>query len=64
VTSPEQVNTQLSPVLTVTVKLQDTMLFAESVPLHVTEVVPALNLDPEGGSQTVLTQLPVVTGDA
>jgi hypothetical protein len=49
-------------VLTVTWKLQDTELFAESVAVHVTVVTPAMNLEPEAGSQTVITQLPVVAG--
>jgi hypothetical protein len=50
--------------LTVTVKGQVTALFAESVAVHVTEVVPVGKREPEAGLQTVVTQLPVVVGDA
>jgi hypothetical protein len=50
--------------LTVTVKLQETLLFAESVAVQVTVVVPARKLEPEGGVQVAVTQLPVVVGSA
>ena len=48
--------------VTVTLKLQETLLCAESVPVQVTGVVPVRNCEPEGGVQTTLTQLPVVVG--
>lgn len=64
VISPGQVRVQAAPLVTVTVKPQDTALFDESVALQVTAVVPTLNVEPEGGLQTVVTQLPVVAGDA
>lgn len=47
---------------TVTEKLQDTVMFAASVPLQFTGVVPRSNEAPDGGSQTTDTQLPVVVG--
>lgn len=50
--------------LAVTVKLQETLLFAESVPEQATVVVPTGNDEPEGGSQATVTQLPVVVGAA
>ena len=56
---------QLSPqvdTLTVTEKLQDTVMSAPSVPLQFTGVVPRLNKAPDGGSQTTDTQFPVVVG--
>jgi len=53
-----------APLVTVTVKLQVTVLCDESVAVQLTVVVPKLNLEPEGGSHTVITQLPVVVGDA
>jgi hypothetical protein len=53
-----------APLVTVTVKLHPTVLFAESVAVQFTVVVPTLNLEPEGGLQTVLTQFPVVDGVA
>jgi hypothetical protein len=46
------------------VKLQVTVLFAESVPVHVTVVVPTLKVAPDGGLQEVFTQFPVVVGAA
>lgn len=49
-------------VLTVTVNGQETVLFNESVAVQVTVVVPALNPEPEGGSQVTVTQLPVAAG--
>ena len=49
---------------TVTVKLQETMLLDESIAVQVTTVVPDGKLEPEGGLQTVVTQLPVVVGSA
>jgi hypothetical protein len=64
VVSPGQFSAQAAPLVTVTVKLQVTVLFDESVAVQFTVVVPTLNLEPEGGSQTVVTQLPVVAGDA
>lgn len=53
---------QAAPLVTVTVKLQETLLFAESVAVQLTVVVPTLKLEPEGGLHTVVTQLPVVLG--
>jgi hypothetical protein len=53
---------QAAPLVTLTVKLQDTILLAESVAVQLTVVVPTLKLEPEGGSHTVVTQLPVVVG--
>ena len=47
---------------TVTEKLQVTIVFDVSVPLHVTVVVPKSNDAPDGGVQTTDTQLPVVVG--
>ena len=61
-TSPGQVKAQAAPLVTVTVKLQDTTLLAESVAVQLTVVVPRLKLEPEGGSQAVVTQFPVVVG--
>ena len=49
--------------LTVTVKLQVSVLFAESVAVQVTGVVPVGKREPEAGLQTVVTQLPVVVGE-
>jgi hypothetical protein len=48
--------------LTVTEKVQETVLFAASVPSQVTGVVPRANEEPDGGLQTTDTQLPVVVG--
>ncbi|MFY9610377.1 MAG: hypothetical protein WAU45_17415 [Blastocatellia bacterium] len=48
--------------LIVTEKLQETVMFAASVPSQVTGVVPRTNEDPDGGLQTTDTQLPVVVG--
>ena len=53
---------QAAPLVTVTVKLQETVLFDESVAVQLTVVVPTRNVDPDGGLQTVFTQLPVVVG--
>ena len=50
--------------LTVTLKLQETAVFPESVPLQLTGVVPTSNAEPDGGLQVTTTQLPVVVGDA
>ena len=61
VVSPGQSIPQVDT-LTVTEKLQDTLMFAASVPLQVTGVVPSSNKAPAGGSQTTDTQLPVVVG--
>ena len=46
----------------VTVKLQETLLFDESVAVQVTVVVPNRNIDPDAGAHTVFTQFPVVVG--
>jgi hypothetical protein len=62
VRSEEHVRTQLPSPTTVTVKLHETTFCAESVAVHVTVVVPLLNLVPDGGLQVVVTQLPVVVG--
>ena len=68
VTSPWQVSVQAAPLVTVTVKLQETVLFGESfdesVAVQLTVVVPTLKFEPEGGLQTVVTQLPVVPAGA
>ena len=50
--------------LTVTVKLQETILLDESVAVQLTGLVPTLKLAPDGGKHVVLTQLPVVVGSA
>jgi hypothetical protein len=63
VTSEGQVTTQLPSPTTVTVKLQEAEFCAESVVVQVTVVMPLLNLVPDGGSQMVVTQLPVVVGE-
>lgn len=62
VTSDGHVSVQAAPLVTTTLKLQETVLLAESVAVQVTVVVPTTNLDPEGGAHTVFTQLPVVVG--
>jgi hypothetical protein len=46
----------------VTLKLQETEVFAESVAVQVTVVVPNKKVEPDGGAQTVFTQFPVVVG--
>jgi hypothetical protein len=61
VISPGQVIVQL-PLVTVTLKLQLTLLPDESVPVQLTVVVPIRNDEPEGGLQTTTTQFPVVVG--
>jgi hypothetical protein len=49
--------------MTVTVKLHETEWFAESLPEQLTVVEPTGKAVPEGGSQTTVTQFPVVVGD-
>jgi len=61
VISPGQLRTQL-PLVTVTLKLQLTVVLDESVPVQLTVVVPSWNDEPAGGLQTTVTQFPVVTG--
>ena len=53
---------QAAPLVTVTVKLHETLLFAESVAVQFTGVLPTKKTEPEGGTHTVFTQLPVVVG--
>ena len=64
VTSPGQVIMHPAPdvLLTVTVKLQETILLDESVAEQLTGLVPTLKLAPDGGKHVVFTQLPVVVG--
>jgi hypothetical protein len=52
----------LPPPATVTLKLQVAVLFAGSVAVQLTVVVPDENLEPDGGLQTIVTQLPFVVG--
>jgi hypothetical protein len=61
VISPGQFRTQF-PLVTVTLKLQLTVVLDESVPVQLTVVVPSGNDDPAGGLQTTVTQFPVVPG--
>jgi hypothetical protein len=44
------------------VKLHETLVYEESVATQLITVVPTGNLEPDGGSQTVVTQFPVVVG--
>ena len=48
--------------VTVTVKLQEAVLFAGLVAVQFTVVLPVENTEPEGGLQTTVRQLPVVVG--
>jgi hypothetical protein len=48
--------------VTVTVKLQEAVLFAGLVAVQVTVVLPVENTEPEAGLQTTVTQFPVVVG--
>ena len=59
--SPGHVRVQL-PLVTVTLNVQATVLFEESVAVHVTEVVPSAKTEPDGGEQDTVTQFPVVVG--
>jgi hypothetical protein len=61
VISPGQVREQL-PLVTVTLKLQLTVVLDESVPVQLTVVVPRGNDEPAAGLQTTVTQFPVVPG--
>lgn len=53
-----------APLVTVTVKLHDTVVLDESVAVQFTVAVPTENLEPGGGSQSVVTQFPVLIGEA
>ena len=50
------------PPLTVTVKLQVAVAFDGSVAVQVTLVVPVGKVEPDGGLQATVTQLPLVVG--